>query len=87
MKDKRKYIRTELEGPVSLTHPGIGAIITRTRDVSDAGVYLLADIVPGLSVGDEVQIQAQDLDDAPVLKARVVRIEKAGVALIFCLEE
>lgn len=87
MKDKRKHIRTELEGPVRLTHPRIGTIGARTRDVSDAGVYLLSDIALGLSVGDEVHIQAQDLEDAPILKARVVRIDKAGVALIFSLEE
>jgi hypothetical protein len=37
-----------------------------------------------LAEGDEVQVQAEDIEDAPVLRARVVRLEADGVGLMFC---
>jgi hypothetical protein len=37
-----------------------------------------------LAEGDEVQIQAEDIEDAPVLRGRVVRLEADGVGLMFC---
>jgi hypothetical protein len=36
-----------------------------------------------LSVGQVVRVQAQDLEDAPVLSARIVRVEEKGIALVF----
>lgn len=87
MPDKRQYVRTEFCGPVRIMHPRLGDIQSRIRDLSDGGVYLFTNRAEEFALQEVVRIQAMDLDDAPELDARVVRIESAGIALIYLLEE
>jgi hypothetical protein len=87
MNDKRQHERIAFPAEVKIMHPGFGSMVGRTRDMSDGGLFLLLDINPGLAVGAQVTVQAQDLSgDAPLVKATVVRIEESGVALMY-LEE
>jgi len=53
------------------------------RDLSDGGVFLCTGDRVDLPVGEKVEIQALDVEDAPVLFAQVVRQEPAGIALMF----
>jgi hypothetical protein len=84
MNDKRQYERIAFPSDVLVTHPGFAPVLGRTRDMSDGGVYLFVDINPGLEVGTEVGVQAQDASaEMPRVRARVVRVEAGGMALMF----
>jgi hypothetical protein len=84
MSEKRQHIRTAFSAQVKIIHPLVGELIVEMRDISNGGVYLLTGELANLEVGQELQLQAQDIEDAPVLTARVVRVEPKGIALMFC---
>jgi hypothetical protein len=84
MSEKRQHIRTAFSAQVKIIHPQVGELIVEMRDISNGGVYLLTGELANLEVGQELQLQAQDIEDAPVLTARVVRVEPKGIALMFC---
>lgn len=55
----------------------------KMRDFSESGLFLFCEdnIV---DIGDEVEVQTQELEDAPILKSKVVRVEKdTGFAVEF----
>lgn len=82
MNDKRQHERISFSAEVRIMHPDFGSITGRMRDMSDGGVFLFVDYNPGLRVGAQVTVQAQDLSaEAPLVEATVVRIEEAGIAL------
>jgi len=83
MVEKRKYVRTEFSGPVKVMHPQLGSMEAELRDISNGGIFLFTGDQLGLPVGEVVRVQAQDLEDAPVLNARIVRVEAKGIALMF----
>ncbi|MEN8801730.1 MAG: PilZ domain-containing protein [Thiogranum sp.] len=83
MVEKRKHVRTELSGPVKVMHSQLGSVEVQLRDISNGGVFLFTGDQLGLPVGEVVRIQALDLEDAPVLNARIVRVETKGIALMF----
>jgi hypothetical protein len=64
-----------------------GSDITNTfdmRDFSESGMFLLCDDTQFLHLEDEVTVQTMELEDAPILKASVVRIEEnIGFAVTF----
>lgn len=84
MSDKRQHERIAFPSEVKVMHPDLPSFIGRTRDVSDGGAFLFVDINPGLRVGAEVTVQAQDVAaEAPLVRATVVRVEATGIALMF----
>jgi hypothetical protein len=83
MVEKRKHVRTEFSGRVKVMHPQLGAVDVVLRDVSNGGAFLYTGDQFGLQVGEVVSVQAQDLEDAPMLSARIVRVESRGIALMF----
>jgi hypothetical protein len=64
-------------------HPAVGELQVGMRDMSDGGVFLFTGDRNDLAIGDTVEIQALDIEDAPVLKARIVRREPDGIGLMF----
>jgi len=83
MQEKRKHIRTAFSANVRLMHASIGVLDVQMRDMSDGGVFLFTGDRVDLPVGSLVQIQALDIEDAPVLSAQIVRREIAGIGLMF----
>lgn len=82
--DKRRFMRTEVNLRVKLSHPSIGVVTTTTRDISDGGAYLLFTDKDKLPVGSVVKVQVQDSPgDAPVLHMRVVSHKGDGIGLEF----
>ncbi len=82
--EHRKYVRTRLTSSVKLTHPDIGSIEVKTRDISDGGIYLLSKITNLPPIGSEVTVQLLDTPfEAPVLTMRIVRVENNGIGLAF----
>jgi len=65
-------------------HPSFGSVLVKTRDMSDGGVFLYTAGQVALPAGATVSIQAQDMmEDAPIVKAKIIRIEPQGIALQF----
>jgi len=83
MQERRKHIRTTFRAHVKLMHPVVGECEVEMRDMSDGGVFVLTPNRDDFPVGEVVQIQSLDIDDAPVLSARVMRHEAEGIGLKF----
>lgn len=83
MNEKRKHVRTAFSAGIRLMHESVGTLDVEMRDMSDGGVFLFTGERVDLPVGERVKIQSLDVDDAPVLSARIVRRETRGIALMF----
>jgi hypothetical protein len=83
--EKRRSPRIDLEDNILLSHPDVGTLCLKTRDVSDGGVYLFTADFP-LSEGDEVVLQSQAMPDAPQVRARICRRDPQGIGLQFLLD-
>ena len=69
---------------VKITHPEIGEMVVKTRNVSDSGLYILVDPAQMPSIGKIVHGQVQgESDDLPVVKMKIVRTDDDGVGLQF----
>jgi hypothetical protein len=66
--------------------PSVGEYDVELRDLSDGGLFLFTANHDRFPIGEVVQIQSLDIEDAPVLAARVMRHEPDGIGLMF-LEE
>ena len=83
MQEKRRHIRTAFSANVRLIHANTGTLDVEMRDMSDGGVFLFTGDRVDLPVGERVEIQALDVEDAPLLSAQIVRRDSAGIALMF----
>jgi len=86
VQERRKHVRTAFTADVRITHTRIGTLDVKMRDMSEGGVFLFTGDGVDLPVGERVEIMALDVEDAPVLSARIVRRECAGIALMFSEE-
>ena len=87
--DKRKDSRLGIKLEVEL-HSEEQDLSLQTRDLSNGGVFLTADEINLPPEGSIVEIkikQAMGDDEPPLVKARVVRIDKDGIALAFITDE
>ncbi len=82
---KRKFPRTRLRAAVTVKHPDVGEQRAHTRDISDGGAFVVAEglKLPGLGAVVEVQVQGLPGEAAPIVRMRVVRIDKDGMGLEF----
>ena len=88
MEEKRQHIRTTVSASVKLMHPSFGSLKVKTRDMSHGGLFIMTGGELDLPIGTEVSIQALDMfEEAPIVKAKIVRVESQGVALQFTSEE
>lgn len=69
---------------VKIFHPERGEILVKTRNISDSGLFLLLDAedIPPLGTILTGQVQGM-LEDPPLVKMKVVRLEAGGMGLLF----
>ncbi len=83
--EKRAFPRIAHHNNVKVYHPKFGEAMMKVRDFSDSGVYLLGKLDAQPELEDLVEIQIQGLPvTAPKVPAKIVRIEKVGIAFRFC---
>lgn len=88
MEEKRRYSRTQVKLKARIIHPRLGSVTFLTRDISHGGMFLVVGGSAPLPVGDLVDVQILDVvDDPPMCKMRVVRLEGEGIGLVLCDEE
>ena len=86
MQEKRKHERFEIPLEVKVTWHGHEEHIAVTRDFSDSGALMMVvfNEEPAADTVMELQLTSQvNGHDAPVLRARVVRIDADGTAFEF----
>ncbi len=82
--ESREHVRTKLTSSVNISHPDIGTMEVKTKDISDGGIYLLSMTTNLPPVGSEVKVQLIDTPfEAPILDMIVVRVEPTGIGLKF----
>lgn len=82
--DKRRHPRIPLCSHIMITHPSIGSLTLKTRDISHGGVFLALEDISILPVGTVVDGQVQDeMDDRPWVRMEVVRLAPSGIGLKF----
>lgn len=82
--ERRESLRTPVKLSIKVFHETMGELQLYTGNISDTGVYILAEnqVVP--PVGDLVTVQLQGLPaETPRLQARVVRSASDGMGLMF----
>ncbi len=84
LKNGRRHVRTTLRSRIKLIHPLVGEIILHTNDLSDSGVFVVAEGQELPRLGETVHIQVQDLPvEAPIIEAKIVRRTDIGAGLEF----
>ncbi len=84
MSNKRKHPRIPMAVKVKIFHESFGEKIVKTRNISDSGLFLLAEPTELPSIGEIVTGMVQGMiDNPPVLNMKIVRAEKDGVGLQF----
>ena len=86
MSENNYNIRTPLRAGIRLTHPILGELLLKTRDISQSGAFVIYEENDDLKIGDTVTIQSTDIDDAPVIDAEIVRIEASGFAVHYLVD-
>ena len=80
----RQYPRIEHHAKVRvIISPGNERVLEMS-DFSEGGLFVACPTRGFLILGDEVEVQTLEMEDAPVIKSKVVRfVEKKGFALEF----
>ena len=62
-----------------------GLVVLETIDISDGGAFLKAAAEHCLPIGSEIELRVKGLlgADAPIVKARVVRVSPQGMGVEF----
>jgi PilZ domain len=83
--NKRDSLRTPMVTRIRISHPQVGEVVTKTRDISDSGVFVVMDDqdIPDIGSKVEGQVLGLPMGDGPVVAMEVVRIEPGGVGLKF----
>ena len=85
--DKREGKRTPMRCRIRIWHESFGEIYVFTRDVSNTGVFILAQDEEQLRLGEIVKGQIQGMPmEAPILNMEVMRLASEGMGLRFCGE-
>lgn len=81
--DQRRHVRLKHRAKIRLKLSSNDALVVEMRDFSQSGLFLCCedDVV---NVGDIVEVKTLEIEDAPIQKARVVRVEpQTGFAAEF----
>lgn len=83
--NNRRHPRTRLRAEVKLNHPQVGEQRAHTRDISEGGAFVLNEGLTLPALGEIIEVQVQGLpgEAAPVVRMKVVRIDREGVGLEF----
>lgn len=74
--DKRRYPRLTHRAKIRVVLPTLSAeFFADMRDFSETGLFLMcsAELIP--EIGAIVEVQTTEIEDAPIRRTRVIRIE------------
>lgn len=84
-KDKRASPRIPAKFTVELSHPEIGKVFTKTRDISDRGAFVFTEKDNSPEVKERIQLKVLGLpgEEANPVESEVVRVEIEGIGVKF----
>ncbi len=87
--NNRRYPRTRLRAEVKLKHAEVGEQHAHTRDISEGGAFVLNEGITLPALGEIIEVQVQGLpgEAAPIVRMKVVRIDRDGIGLAFLKED
>jgi len=81
-KERRFSPRKRVISSVRISHQLFGKVDGRSRDISDAGLYVVAQNLPNLPKGAHVSLQLMNSSNPFIyFNTRVVRMSKNGIGL------
>lgn len=81
-KERRYSIRKRVVSSVRISHQIFGEVDGRSRDISDSGLYVVAQNLPNLPKGAHISLQLMDSSNPFIyFNTRVVRMSKNGIGL------
>lgn len=85
-RDKRRDVRIKHSTAIRVNTSVQNEYVLTMRDFSDSGMYLQCDSAI-VKVGDKLEVQTLEFDDAPIILSEVVRVEhQRGFAVKFILD-
>jgi hypothetical protein len=88
--DRRRHERCQESLEIRVTWPGRETLVGMTRDFSDGGTFIRVQFKPQPAAETEMLLQLNapvNGQEAPLLKARVVRSDVEGIAFQFMRDE
>lgn len=83
-KSNRKHQRLKHSASIRMCSGSDTTYTFDMRDFSEGGMFVLCEDTQIIALGDEVTVQTLEMEDAPILRASVVRIEaNTGFAVTF----
>ena len=82
-KSKRRHDRVKHRANIRVLTQPEQVYVLEMRDFSDSGLYVFCDDTDIVKERGSVEIQTLEVEDAPVLPSKVVRIDKSGFAVEF----
>ncbi len=83
-KNKRRHIRLQHNADIRILTPSGKEVIVKMHNFSESGLYLTCSDANFVKMGDIVEVNTLEFEDAPVQKTKVVRIEEGkGFAVEF----
>jgi len=86
MPEHRRFDRSNSEAIVELSHPTLGVVEVRARNLSAGGIFVLIGTHPAPPVGTELQVRIKrhtGLINAEPVTMRVVHHQPGGIGLTF----
>lgn len=83
MSEKRREVRSALRSLVRIEHPEAGMFDVECRDVSNVGAYIACEAKERFEIGYIISMQSLDIEDAPVIQAKVVRFDLRGFGVSY----
>jgi len=82
MEEKRNNQRHPITVMLKVLHPSIGEIMVKTKNLSDSGLFILAEPKKMPNIGEIVQCQVQrDNEDLPMIPMQIIRTTEDGLGL------
>ena len=84
-REKRTSARHPVPMGIEVRSQEQGVVVLETTDISDGGAFIKAPPEQCLPVGSEIELKVKGLmgGDAPLVKARVVRLSPQGMGVEF----
>lgn len=83
--NQRKSPRIKASFRVELSHPELGTITSRTRDISESGAFVILNeaVTPSLHMHIHIRVIGLPTGNGDKVESEVVRVEDEGIALKF----
>ncbi|WP_369601534.1 PilZ domain-containing protein [Hahella sp. SMD15-11] len=83
--ESRRSPRIKATFKVELSHPELGVLVSRTRDISEGGAFVILNesISPTLHMRIRIRVIGLPMGAGEPVESEVIRIEDEGIALKF----